>query len=187
MHGSRTVRRRNSPSKAGQTFCAGSSFQSKVDPSGVSMGGCPRQNERRWARRVGRVGSKGLECLRCQGLVEKNGGAVAPVASWRMLASGPNAKPNQLVLPIIEAGKNEQVCVWSKCQNGQDGSCLENCPCGSSAAAIKMGRGSYTSGQAQLSALIWFWNPGEKKRGWPFRRSTISPITPNGLSVCGQP
>jgi type VI secretion system secreted protein VgrG len=109
------------------TLKAGGSFV-KIDPSGVAMGGA--------AIKLNAGGSPGkgsgqkVQVPEMPGLVETNGGAVAPV---KIAETGQraNAEPKPLVAHRLRQARVNRTAVVEQCQVQPDGSCpLGNCPCG---------------------------------------------------------
>ncbi|EAZ98325.1 type VI secretion system Vgr family protein [Marinobacter sp. ELB17] len=109
------------------TLKAGGSFI-KIDPSGVSMGGA--------AIKMNAGGSAGggsgqkIQVPEMPGLVDKNGGAVAPV-QLADVGQRANAEPNPVVAHRLKQARMNRSAVVEQCQERPDGSCpLNNCPCG---------------------------------------------------------
>ena len=109
------------------TLKAGGSFV-KIDPSGVAMGGA--------AIKMNAGGSPGkgsgqkVKVPEMPGLVEKNGGAVAPV-EIADVGQRANAEPKPVVAHRLKQARMKRSAVVEQCQEQPDGSCpLSNCPCG---------------------------------------------------------
>ncbi|UQG54257.1 MULTISPECIES: type VI secretion system tip protein TssI/VgrG [unclassified Marinobacter] len=109
------------------TLKAGGSFV-KIDPSGVAMGGASiKMNAGGGAG--GGSGQK-VQVPEMPGLVEKNGGAVAPV-KLADVGQRANAKPKPIVAHRLKQARINRSAVVERCQERPDGSCpLSNCPCG---------------------------------------------------------
>jgi type VI secretion system secreted protein VgrG len=106
------------------TLKAGGSFV-KIDPSGLSMGGAAIKMNAGGA--AGKGSGQKVQVPEMPGLVEKNGGAVAPVAlanvGQRPLAE--RVDRNTLLTAAAERAPATKIC-----QKKQDGSCnVNNCPC----------------------------------------------------------
>ena len=97
----------------------------KIDPSGVAMGGAAIKMNAGGA--AGKGSGQKVQVPEMPGLVEKNGGAVAPVAladvGQRPLAE--RVDRNTLLTAAAERAPATKIC-----QKKQDGSCnVDNCPC----------------------------------------------------------
>jgi len=114
------------------TLKAGGSFV-KIDPSGVSISGA--------AIRLNAGGSAGkgsgqmVQVPEMPGLVETNGGAVAPV-DVADVGQRVNAEPRPIVAHRLKQTRMNRAAVVEQCQEQPDGSCLlSDCPCGNSQTA----------------------------------------------------
>jgi len=109
------------------TLKAGGSFV-KIDPSGVAMGGAAIKLNAGGAAGKGR-GQK-VQVPERPGLVDKNGGAVAPV-EVADVGQRANAKPKPIVAHRLKQARINRSAVVEHCQERPDGSCpLSHCPCG---------------------------------------------------------
>ena len=106
------------------TLKASGSFV-KIDPSGVAMGGA--------AIKLNAGGSPGkgsgqkVQVAQMPGLVDKNGGVVAPVA---VADAGQRPLAERIDRNTLLAAADERVPAIKICQKKQDGSCnVDNCPC----------------------------------------------------------
>jgi type VI secretion system secreted protein VgrG len=109
------------------TLKAGGSFV-KIDPSGVSMGGAAIKMNAGGA--AGGGSGQKVKVPEMPGLVEKNGGAVAPV-KLADVGQRANAKPKPIVAHRLKQARINRSAVVERCQERPDGSCpLSNCPCG---------------------------------------------------------
>ncbi len=109
------------------TLKAGGSFV-KIDPSGVSIVGASIKMNAGGAPGVG-SGQK-VQVPEMPGLVEKNGGAVAPV-ELADVGQRANAEPKPIVAHRLTQARINRFAVVEQCQERPDGFCpLSNCPCG---------------------------------------------------------
>ncbi|MDV3502202.1 type VI secretion system Vgr family protein, partial [Marinobacter sp. M-5] len=109
------------------TLKAGGSFV-KIDPSGVAMGGAAIKMNAGGS--PGKGGGQKVQVPEMPGLVEKNGGAVAPVEIADVVRRA-NAEPKPVVAHRLKQARMKRSAVVEQCQEQPDGSCpLNNCPCG---------------------------------------------------------
>ncbi len=112
------------------TLKAGGSFV-KIDPSGVALSGP--------AIKLNGGGSPGsgsgqsVQAPGLPGLVDANGGAVAPV-NLAEVGQRPEAKP--IVAHRLKQARIRRAAIVEQCQEQPDGTCpLTNCPCGKAQTA----------------------------------------------------
>ena len=109
------------------TLKAGGSFV-KIDSSGVSMGGAAIKINAGGA--AGKGSGQKIQVPEMPGLVDKNGGAVAPV-KLADVGQRANAEPKPIVAHRLKQARMNRSAVVEQCQERPDGSCpLSNCPCG---------------------------------------------------------
>ncbi|MBL3823364.1 MULTISPECIES: type VI secretion system Vgr family protein [unclassified Marinobacter] len=107
------------------TLKAGGSFV-KIDPSGVAMGGTVIKLNAGGA--PGKGSGQKVQVPEMPGLVEKNGGGVAPVK----LAEAPVRPIGKAdeTIELLEVAAVEDLALVDKCMEQPDGSCpLDHCPC----------------------------------------------------------
>jgi type VI secretion system secreted protein VgrG len=106
------------------TLKAGGSFV-KIDPSGVAMGGAAIKLNAGGS--PGRGSGQKVQVPEMPGLVETNGGAVAPA---EVADAGQRPLAEQVDRNTLLAAAAERAPATKTCQKKQDGSCnVVNCPC----------------------------------------------------------
>jgi len=109
------------------TLKAGGSFV-KIDSSGVAMGGAVIKLNA--GDSPGKGSGQKVQVPEMPGLVERNGGAVAPV-KIEDVGRRANAEPKPVVAHRLRQARMNRVAVVEQCQEQPDGSCLlTHCPCG---------------------------------------------------------